>query len=116
LLHSPPIYGVSIDKIRKGVLVKPVVFFSDWLGIVLTEPKQYEPTEDDEELAAITFPPFGAPYWDGVLTVQVYWFSEGIASEEFIDFLQIVSPPEDALDHPGFFERMEEFYWTDEEE
>ena len=113
---SHSFYGVRNDKIRKGVLVKPVVFFSEWLGIVLTNPEQYEPSENDEEIAAITAPPFGTPYWDGVLTVQVYWFSEGMASEEFIDFLQIVSPPEDALDHPGFFERMEEFYWTDEED
>ena len=47
---------MSNDKIRKGVLVKPVVFFSEWLGIVLTNPEQYEPSENDEEIAAITAP------------------------------------------------------------
>lgn len=106
---------MSNDKIRKGVLVRPVVFFSDWLGVVMTDPIQYEPTEQDEEMV-ITYPPYGAPYWDGVLTVQVYWFSEGMASEEFIDFLQIVSPPEDELDEPDYYQRMEEFYWTEEKE
>ena len=101
------------NKIRKGVLVRPVVFFSDWLGVVMTDPSQYEPSEDEEMM--ITYPPFGSVYWDGVLTVQVYWFSEGMAAEEFVDFLQIVSPPEDDLDDPDFYQRMQDFYWTDEE-
>ena len=105
---------MSSDKIKKGVLVRPVVFFNDWLGIVLTDPAQYEPSEEDEMV--ITYPPYGVAYWEGVNTVQVYWFSEAMAAEEFVDFLQIVSPPEDALDSPGFYERMEDFYWTDEED
>lgn len=104
---------MSNDKIRKGVLVRPVIFFSDWMGVVLTDPAQYEQDEDDELM--ITYPPFGNVYWDGVLTVQVYWFSEGMASEEFVDFLQIVSPPEDELEDPDFYQKMEDFYWTDEE-
>ena len=105
---------MSADKIRKGVLVRPVVFFNDWLGVVLNDPYQYEPSDDDD--IPLTYPPFGHIYWDGVLCVKVYWFSEGLACEEFVDFLQIVSPPEDELDEPGFYERIEDFYWTDEDE
>lgn len=95
--------------------MRPVVFFSEWLGVVISDPVPYEPSEEnDDDLAySLNEAPFG---WDGVDTVMVYWFTEGAASEEFIDFLEIVSPPQDALDDPDYIEKIFDFHWTDEDE
>ena len=79
--------------IARGMIVRPVVFFSEWLGIVLTSPKQYEPTDEDNDML-IYAPQSGPPnpyasyQWDGVKVVDVYWFTEGERTEEFVDFLE----------------------------
>lgn len=94
--------------------MRPVVFFSQWLGVVLTDPVQYVPTDNELEMAG--YAPTQEFYWEGVEVVNVYWFTEGMASEEFIDFLEVVSPPVDHLDDPDFAEKMFNFYWTDDDD
>lgn len=104
--------------IVKGMIVRPVVFFSDWLGVVLTNPKQYVPTADEEDM--MIYAPGVAPYagyqWAGVDVVEVYWFGGAERTEEFVDFLEIVSPPQDELDDPDYFLKKHHFDWTDEPE
>tara|TARA_Y100001938_G_C7987668_1_gene377778 strand:- start:15 stop:383 length:369 start_codon:yes stop_codon:yes gene_type:complete len=109
--------------IRRGMLVRPVVFFSDWMGIVLSDPRQYEPTDEDNDMLIYApqqqagppnpYVPFA---WDGILVVDVYWFTEGERTEEFTDFLEILSPPQDELDDPDYFAKKWDFDWTDEDE
>ena len=107
--------------IARGMIVRPVVFFSEWLGIVLTNPKQYEPTDEDNDML-IYAPQSGPPnpyasyQWDGVKVVDVYWFTEGERTEEFVDFLEIVSPPQDEYDDPDYIAKRWDFDWTDEDE
>ena len=99
--------------IRKGMIVRPVVFFSDWLGLVLTDPMQYEPTDAESDM--LIYAPQQNPhphYWDGILVVDVYWFTEGERTEEFIDFLEIVLPPQDDLDDPDYIKNKYDFDWT----
>tara|TARA_Y100001938_G_C8088848_1_gene433786 strand:+ start:2905 stop:3246 length:342 start_codon:yes stop_codon:yes gene_type:complete len=106
------------EKIRKGMLVRPVVFFSDWLGVVLTEPYEYEPTEEDEDMMSY-IPSIMNPkanYWEDVYVVDVMWFSEAGATQEFVDFLEIVSPPQDCYDDPDYIAKRWDFDWTDEDE
>ena len=99
--------------ISRGMIVRPVVFFSDWLGVVLTDPAQYEPTEEDNDMLIYAPQQAVSPlYWDGILVVDVYWFTEGQRTEEFIDFLEIVSPPQDELDDPDYFKNHYDFDWT----
>ena len=101
--------------IRKGMLVRPVVFFSDWLGVVLTDPQQYEPTEEENDM--LIYAPHTSPassyHWEGILVVDVYWFIEGQRTEEFVDFLEIVSPPQDDIDDPDYLKNRYHFDWTD---
>ena len=103
--------------IARGMIVRPVVFFSEWLGIVLTDPKQYEPTDEENDM--MIYAPQQSPYpyhWDGVMVVDVYWFTEGERTEEFTDFLEIVSPPQDEFDDPDYISKKWDFDWTDEDE
>ena len=103
--------------------MRPVVFFSDWMGIVLSDPRQYEPTDEDNDMLIYApqqqagppnpYVPFA---WDGILVVDVYWFTEGERTEEFTDFLEILSPPQDELDDPDYFAKKWDFDWTDEDE
>ncbi len=105
------------NQICRGMIVRPVVFFSDWLGVVLSEPRQYEPTEEENDMLIYApqqnLNPF---YWDGVEVVDVYWFTEGQRNEEFVDFLEIVSPPQDDLDDPDYFRKKCNYHWTRDDE
>jgi len=100
--------------IERGMIVRPVVFFSEWLGVVLTDPKQYEPSREDDEMMIYAPGAHSAPsfQWDGVYVVDVYWFTEGERTEEFVDFLEIVSPPQDEYDDPDYLAKKWEFDWT----
>jgi len=100
--------------IKKGMLVRPVVFFSDWIGVVISDPRQYEPDESYHTISNEE-PFLGVAYWMGVACVDVYWFTEGMASEEFVDFLEIVSPPQDIWDDPDYDDKKWDFHWVDED-
>jgi hypothetical protein len=106
--------------IARGQIVRPVVFFSEWLGVVLTEPRQYEPTDEDNDMLiyapqAGEINPYVGYHWEGIMVVDVYWFTQGERTEEFVDFLEIVSPPQDEFDDPDYFRNRYNFDWTDED-
>ncbi len=99
------------------MIVRPVVFFSNWLGVVLTDPYEYEPTEEDDEMMSYV-PSLGRvspDYWTDVYVVDVMWFTEGQVTQEFVDFLEIVSPPQDEYDDPDYLRKKWDFDWTDED-
>jgi predicted alpha/beta hydrolase family esterase len=100
--------------IARGQIVRPVVFFSEWLGVVLTEPRQYEPTDEDNDMLiyapqAGEINPYVGYHWEGIMVVDVYWFTQGERTEEFVDFLEIVSPPQDEFDDPDYFRNRYNF-------
>ena len=39
-----------------------------------------------------------------------------VSKEEFVDFLEIVSPPQDEFDDPDYIAKRWDFDWTDEDE